>query len=472
MAKSAEEIANAMMALLYRFVSMASGDLDEDPSDDPFVAWCKPGIPFAPEDFRFAQFILKGQGATLAEKQADAALQHSQAAGFSRFADFVPTVTGVEEGKITEGVLRPGSATLSGAYKRVIESTQVAALQEPEDTNERIQQLTAQAEPMREAYEKHKLAYDNAFKEYIAAKVKTTYDPLADLAFASEGAFLRSKAESADEAWEISGYKTQYQNLVAEIASLRARRSPAIWRQEVLQSYKNGSIGESAAFGDARLTMPYPGSFATNVDGWTDFSFTTEHVDSLSTQKSSKWGASGGFGWGSLKLGGGAEGSSTETLTINNTDNFSIRMRVAQVPLLRGWFDPWFLRSQYWRFNPATELGHSGAVVSDGASPPSGLLSAYPIAAIFVRNVEITMAELRDENSELVKTLKAEGKGGWGFGVLNVGGSYERNSAEKKVLHDLSQGKLTVPGMQLVGVNCELVGQAPHPKQGLTWIGG
>jgi hypothetical protein len=292
----------------------------------------------------------------------------------------------------------------------VIESAQVAKLPEPEDINTRIQQLTAQAEPMKEAYEKHKVAYDNAFKEYIAAKVKTTYDPAADLTFASEGGFLRSRVESADEAWEVSGYKTQYQNLIAEILSLRARRSPAIWRQEALQKYKAGSIGESAAFGDARLTMPFPGSFATNVGGWMDFSFATEHVDSLSSQKNSKWGGSGGFRWGSLKFGGGADGSSTETLTINNTDNFSIRMKVAQVALIRDWFDRWWLGSQYWRFNPATELGHSGAVVSDGKSPPSGELIAYPIAAIFIRNVEITMDELRDENSELVKTLKSEGK--------------------------------------------------------------
>ena len=64
--------------------------------------------------------------------------------------------------------------------------------------------------------------------------------------------------------------------------------------------------------------------------------------------------------------------------------------------------------------------------------PPDGLLVGYPVNAIFVRDVEITMGELHDETSELVKTLKVQGGGGWGFGALNVSGSYERNSSVKK----------------------------------------
>jgi hypothetical protein len=89
-----------------------------------------------------------------------------------------------------------------------------------------------------------------------------------------------------------------------------------------------------------------------------------------------------------------------------------------------------------------------------------------------VRDVEIALDELRDESSELVKTLKAEGKGGWGFGVLNVGGSYERNSEEKRHKADIANGKLTIPGLQLIGFRCELMGQCPKPKEGVTWVDG
>lgn len=94
--------------------------------DAPFVYWCKPGVPFEPDDFRFSKFMLIGQGANEEERAADAALQMTQAAGFTRFVDFVPSVSGVVAGKMDGGILQPGSATLSEIYKRVLESSQVA----------------------------------------------------------------------------------------------------------------------------------------------------------------------------------------------------------------------------------------------------------------------------------------------------------------------------------------------------------
>jgi len=89
-----------------------------------------------------------------------------------------------------------------------------------------------------------------------------------------------------------------------------------------------------------------------------------------------------------------------------------------------------------------------------------------------VRDVVITLDELQDETSELVKTFKAGGRGGWGFGVINLGGSYERNSQEMQHKAEIAHGKLTVSGLQLVGFLCEMMGKSPNPKEGLTWVGG
>ena len=82
------------------------------------------------------------------------------------------------------------------------------------------------------------------------------------------------------------------------------------------------------------------------------------------------------------------------------------------------------------------------------------------------------MDELHDESSELVKSIKAEAKGGWGFGALNFGGSYERNSDVKKHQADLANGKLSVPGLQLIGFLCETMRKSPNPKDGLNWVDG
>lgn len=472
MAATTDEIATALMGALYGLVKVSLGDSDNDPTNDPFVAWCKPGIPFEPADFQFAKNMLMGQGTTEEEKMANSLFQSTQAAGFSRFVDFVPSADGIVGGDLTGGVLRPSSAQLSKVYKHVLDSMQVADLGGSEDVDAQIQALTAEAVPMEAAYMERAANYNAARDALLMARAQAGFSTTAKLEFQVKGASLMAAEKQAKQAWEVNGFKTQYETIQAEIRSLRARRNPALMLDEAVSNYDASSRGMDATFGEARFTIPFPGSFAENEKGWSDFALKLSSVDQLSSAKTTKWSASGGVGWGSLKLGAEGSGSTTQKLSINNTNNFGLKMKIAQVPLLRDWFDPWVLRSEFWRFKAGSIEEHENAVVSDGASPPNGLLIAWPVTAIFGRKIEITMDELKDETSELVKTLKAEGKGGWGFGVVNVGGSYERNSEEKKQKTHVANGALTVEGMQLLGFVCEAIGKAPNPKDGLGWVGG
>lgn len=472
MPKTAEELANSLMGILYSYVQKSTAGPAEGTADDPFVAWFRPGVPFEPEDFRFAKYMLVGQGQDNPARAADLSLQQVQASGFSRFIDFVPSASGVKEGDFAGAVLRPGEASLSKNYRRILDAALPAELPQPEGIQAKVDELVAKAEPLKAKYDDYQAKYEAARKTRIDAQTKALYDPMANVTYMSEGPGLEAAEVSAFQAWEIFGKKGVYEDIAASITALLASRSPAIWLEEAKQIYRMDALGRSATFGDARLTMPYPPSFSSSMDSWSTFSFATEHTDTLATSKSRKWSAGGGIGWGSFKLGGSGGGSTTQTLSISNTDNFEMNFSVTRVKLMRGWFDAGLLQLPYWKFKEGSEPAASGEVVSDGNSPPSGILIAYPTFAIFIGAITIKMAELADENSELVKTLKAEASGGWGFGVVNVGGSYESNSQERKSKHDLSSGTLTIPGMQLVGVECELIGRSPNPKDGLAWVGG
>ena len=475
MIKTIGELADAVIQALYATVKRSLGDTtDGDTADDPFVAWCKPGIPFEAEDFRFARYLMQGQGETVEARQADALLQLTQAAGFSRFVDFVPSVNGVVMGNTKEGVLRPGSATLSEFYKRILGSADVAELANTADESAKIAQLESKAEPLLEKYFQYKDEYSAANEAYVDLRIKSTWSTLDGLAFQSKGLAFKTKRDDAKAKWEVLGKKNQYNDIQAQITSLRNKRSPAIWLAEALARFNDIPEGQNAVFGEARITIPYPGGFAQSPGGWSNFSFETSHVEKLDQTTHTTWKAGGGIKWSSLKLGGGASSSTDTALHINNTDGFTIKMEVAQIPLIRQWFDPWFLRSEFWRFKPGSIEAESGDVVSDGGSPPKGLAVGYPVTAIFVRDVQITLAELKDTSSELYKTLKVDGGGGWGLGALSIKGGYERNGEVKtqKSTVDKATGTLTVEGLQLVGFMCEEVGMSPDPKEGLTWLGG
>ena len=55
--------------------------------------------------------------------------------------------------------------------------------------------------------------------------------------------------------------------------------------------------------------------------------------------------------------------------------------------------------------------------------------------------------------------------------ALDEGVHVADTKLEKKQKSDLAHGKVTA-GLQMVGVNCELIGKSPNPKGELTWITG
>jgi hypothetical protein len=474
MSHTEEELANAVMSKLYDHVAKVLGDVTDGSQDDPFICWCKPGLPCSPEDFRFAQFLVNGQGATNEERINDLAKQKIQSAAFSVLVDFVPSVNGIIGGEDKDGTFRPSSEPLSKIYKKMLEVSDVAELPQPEGIDEKIAALQAQAAPLQESYDKFSEEYDIARANFVTKRNEASYSAEALLKFEAEGPIAEKKMNRARDNWEISGNKTKYENITAEIQSLRIKRSPAIWLKEAVEIYEK-MASENTALGKFFPVYPMPGSFAQNMAGWQEISIETSHIDTLNQQKSSKYAVDGKIGWGSLGIDGGASGSTTSELTVKNTDNFSLKLKITQVSLIRPWFDPWFLKSPFWRIKPSSMEGQAGKVVSDGGdgeiSPPKGELIAYPVMAIFVSDVAIKMDEFKDENSNFVTNFKASGGGKWGFGVFSTTFNREKSAQTTTSDIDHATGEMKMSGMNLIGYVCEMTGKAPNPKDGLKWVG-
>jgi hypothetical protein len=118
------------------------------------------------------------------------------------------------------------------------------------------------------------------------------------------------------------------------------------------------------------------------------------------------------------------------------------------VPLQRAWWSPWIFASRGWRFSPVSGL----QALSDGGSPPQGLMPLYASLVIVARNIKTVApaatAPLRAA-AEFFKLRAA------------VAGSPAAVS-DGTAAADPS-------GMIIIGFGCTALPKSPNPDPSLTW---
>jgi len=127
------------------------------------------------------------------------------------------------------------------------------------------------------------------------------------------------------------------------------------------------------------------------------------------------------------------------------------------------------VRMRAWRFPPNIPPGLLGAeipgvdskVLSTGERPPRGHMFAYPTSALFARNIKITFREFEFASNETRKHIEAGGS--VGYGPFSLGGTYKKDTHERKVDSSFDHQTLTVPGMQIIGFKNYILPKSPFP---------
>jgi hypothetical protein len=480
--KATDNIMKSMMGYLYTVLTDAEDSLVETNERERFICWCLPGIPFEPEDLRFAVRGFTGQGDTPEKKAEDTALLIGQASRFARLVDFVPDANAVfgEEKQIAAFMRNENS--LARLYERVLKQSQVAATELTKEEKEKVERfrnvLYPEVEavdpetgnkrkrrvegPELKAYKEFQGKYEDAISAFNIIRIKaqnpTTPDDSLILTF--NGPTLKARVKTALADWETNGFKSEVETIQAFIAAV-TQRDLNLWKADLVDRFGTSRLLDALGQ-EFFATSLVPGGFAFSDQGWSKFKFNEKEVDTFSKFKSTQFEGKTSFGWGPLSVGGGAEGGSSSKKEISNVSNFEMEFAVTQIPLVRAWFDPTFLESRAWKLGPnALELTQ----LSDGGDPPKGMLVAYPTSVIFARDIRINFNEMHDETSEINKTLKA--KGNAGYGPFKISGSYTRDSKEKKVQSDLTERGLEVKGLQILGFRCRLLKKSPDPLPGI-----
>jgi hypothetical protein len=502
------ELMNSVLGYLYDMLT--TGDDVAPKSEDNYLAWCTPGIPFLEDDFDYMAEGLMGvhrkdpaapstgsngsnsgtdpsidPSALLAQ---DANRKYMQAENFARLADMIPDTSGVE-GDVTMNVWHQENI-LSQAYYHILKFSQVAEFEIDDATKKKIEKFrgllqTRKVEkdlitdeekevivesPLVVKYNEKMQKYLDTVLEYNNYRIAALSgnDPGAVHYWAINGPVLRNKVKAALNDWETTGYKNQYEQIAAYISQIEGR-SMALLKANYLDDYDRAKLTGLSSGSDFLYATMVPGNFAKST-GWTTYKFSKSTYDSKFSYKKKKGTGGVSLNLGIFHLGGGGGYTKEESHSKIDTSRFRLSFEIAQVPIVRPWFNVNFLTSKYWRFSK-NNPEFKDNMVSDGATPPNGMIPAFATTCLFVRNLKLDFGE----SHSTMDSVKSMGSGGGyvGWGPFIIGGRYQSTNVDREVHAQAESQGIYIPGLQLIGFKCHTLPKGPDPHPDIRedqWI--
>lgn len=456
-----DELMNQLMGRMFEKLTQGDGNFLEDRRG--FFSWATPGLPLEVDQFDFMDSFA---GADEAER----ARKFAKARDFASIVDFIPRTDGVFDADQQVSVFDNGVNRLSDEYERVLKMSQVVDNELTEEQQTKLEKFRELLRTTRvekdiitdeetevvedselvKSYNERMAAYEATALEYNNLRIDALAGTVdgANARFAVNGQVLGRKVRAALDAWESAGRRSDVDRINAYIAQVTGR-SMVLHKRNLIEVFENSKLTDPSSNTPFHYTSLAPAGVLRS-SGWTGFEFTSTHRSSTSSTTTSSFnvGASGSFGFG-LKL-GGEGGRDTKNVSAKlDTKDFSFKFEMTEALISRPWQDQAFLHSRGWRF------AENGELLSDGKLPPAaGTMPAYASTMILVRNLELTLAELSDESSEISKTLNAKGNVGWGPFALK--GDYSRGSSVVTAKVEREGQTITVPGPQIIGFRCNM----------------
>jgi hypothetical protein len=438
-----------------------------------------------------AQGLTDAQLAQLRAQDVNGVYQ--QAEGFAHMVDFIPDVASMAGKQLAQLAIQSDNGELSDVYKLTLTMCEPMVSEIPDDLKAKIAHMrslltttiktkdlitdaevdTVGPSPLVVAYTSAMNAYDNAALAYNNARINAlaANDPQSVEYFAINAPILRNQVLAAMDAWQTTGYKNQYEEIAAFIAQVEGRDMSLL-----LAGYKDdlakATLTGISSGSDFYYTTLTPGDFYEST-GWTNFHFSAADFSSHanSSFNSSGWSVSGSAGFFGIGASGGASGSASHSQYNGsfNSEHCSMSFDICQVAIVRPWFKTSFLNSKTWRFDPGNPDVKNN-LLSDGGSPPKGLMPAYATSVIFIKNLMLDFGDNKGFQSfQQQQSANSQGGGAnFSFGPFSIGSSASHSqvsgSSSSAGGYSWTDQGLSVPGMQVVGYRCHVLPMSPNPS--------
>lgn len=483
-----DQISRAFLAKLYESMT-AQPDIEAEAlPEDRFIAWCQPGLPYAPEDFVFATRGIGG-----GEGEGESVRQRGMtAAEWSHLVNFIPNPSGVYDAEQQKKMFdttafSQDGASIASIYENVLRFSEVASAEPTEEQKKQVErargllieertetdlvtgeekQVTDDSQLVK-AYDTFRSEYENALLEYNNKRLAAlnSEDSLAVQDWMLNGDMYRNKVRSAHDKWVTAGHKHDVEELRALVDQV-TQRSLKLLKADLEDDLEKAKISNP---GVGAETFPWTSLIPAGLpfaEGWSTYSFKQSETKIHEDKESNEWEGDAkipAFGWSfSPETSGEIEEYDREV----DTTDFSMTFKIAQGMISRPWMDTGFLLSNAWRFGPnMPNLTNLTETLSNGKKPPEfrGSMIAFPTTAIFVRDVTVDFAELHEEESKFKRDIDA----GLDVSIGPVrlgGGSYKRGDEKRTFESKTTEQGLKIPGMQLIGFKCKLLPELPNPS--------
>ena len=432
-------------------------------ANQSFIAFCAPGVAIARADLQFGDMTTKPQ------INANGA--------FSKVVNNIPNSSGfwgVTDKKVWDiyqdaitNVTLPVTP-LTDKQQKMLTKAQNFLVQTVTKTDPFTDEQTTVIQDSQQyaLYKQNQTAYITALTNYNGMQILANAPGASDTVvqqWARNAAALKSQVTTAYGAWVANGYKEYVEEALGIISNL-AGQAPGALYQSMKANFTADRLTDT--LGEQFYpTYVYPSDplQPALANSWLSYEFKLQDIQSFQSQSQTNSGGSAGASWGLWNASASAEYGSGQSDYQCDTSNLSVGVQLLQIPLTRAWLRPEIFWSRGWKWAPTAGFGP----VSNGGSPPQGLMPLFPTAVILAQNLAINLDMTNEKNSSSWSSIKTSASFGWG--PFSISGNYGRSDSQSKSGYTQSNSGIKVPGPQIIAYICEVIPQSPNPDPKLDW---
>jgi hypothetical protein len=316
------------------------------------------------------------------------------------------------------------------------------------------------------SYKKYQTAYQSALNTYNAMLIQANApgaSPEVVQTWARNGAMQKQLVISAYGDWTANGYKDYVEEAIGIISNLAGQGPQALY-QSMKANFNADRLTDTKGQ-QFYPTYVYPSDPMNPAlaSSWLKYYFNLEDIATFQSDSKTNSGGSAGASWGLWHGSASAQYGQGQSDYKCDTTGLNVSAELLQIPLTRAWIRPEVFWSRGWKWSPQAGFGP----VSDGKTPPGGLMPLYPTSIILAKNLNIGLDMSNTANSSAWSSIETQASFGWG--PFSISGNYSHSDSTAKSNFTKSSSGITVPGPQIIAVICELIPQSPNPDPTLKW---